>query len=288
MKINGLNFNETELDLFRRKTGFIFGECIPVEDGMFYAMDEQSGQVFIGNDLITCNVHSCSSITAVSLESDGEVCLEFKDAPAIRFRVKGDSAKADAADIGARLSGYTNSHDEDIPEETAAPARESSPEQASEQGTPSKSDDSEHEQAIERLTSIYGMSVKEAIDNLDEQEMQTISEADKSHQIVKTDAAMTKRDILDVVKSLKTGDMIHIEYKPLIGKKRMYDTEFRGMTAEVTSRYFSLHSSGGGYASMMDKVFMELYDNLNLCILCPDNNSEIEWRLKRIMVLRKM
>lgn len=72
MVINTL-FNETELAMFQRQTGFTFGEFFKTADGVLFAVDSQSGQVFIGRDLLKANVHELESVSSFSQEEDGVV-----------------------------------------------------------------------------------------------------------------------------------------------------------------------------------------------------------------------
>jgi len=65
----------------------------------------------------------------------------------------------------------------------------------------------------------------------------------------------------------KPGDRIHIEYKPLIGTLRVYDTEFLDLLINISSRYFSIYETADDYSSLMEKISDELFDNMQLCFL---------------------
>lgn len=102
------------------------------------------------------------------------------------------------------------------------------------------------------------------------------------------DGSMTAQSILSVVKDLKPGNKIHLEYKPFLGKLRVYDTEYRNISVEMlSSKYFSMQCSEKDFQSLMDDVADELFDYMHLYFFCSDNNSEIDCRLSRITVLRK-
>lgn len=146
-------------------------------------------------------------------------------------------------------------------------------------------------QAIGYLVSETGMSVEDACKYVDEiagqgsiEEPEPEADTDPDYR---RDGTMTKKAILDTVKKLRPGDRIHLEFKPLIGSLRVYDTEYRKLRVDTWgSRYFSLTFSADDYTSLMDSAAEDLFDYIDLYFFCEENSSEISCHLKRVTILK--
>lgn len=287
-------FNETELAMFQRQTGFNFGEFFRTADGDLFAVDSQSGQVFVGRDLLKANVHSLGNILSVRQEADG-IVLAFKNTSPVKINASDEDAAAFIAQLGDITSGAD-------PEVLSEEAQDPDSNQAESANGPSEVIRSEElaefysrlantgrSQAIGYLVSETGMSVEDACKYVDEIAMQkSIEESESdSDSDYYMDGTMTKKAILETVKKLKPGDRIHLEFKPLIGKLRVYDTEYRKLRVDTRgSRYFSLTCSGSDFRSLMDSAAEDLFDYIDLYFFCEENCSEISCHLKRVTLLK--
>lgn len=295
MVINTL-FNETELAMFQRQTGFTFGEFFKTADGVLFAVDSQSGQVFIGRDLLKANVHELESISSFSQEEDG-VVVAFKSASAVKINASREDAVAFIAQLGD-ISG--DAVQGCLSEEGQAPhgnqaehVDESADVLRSEELAEfySRLENTGRSQAIGYLVSETGMSVEDACKYVDEiagqgsiEEPEPEADTDPDYR---RDGTMTKKAILDTVKKLRPGDRIHLEFKPLIGSLRVYDTEYRKLRVDTWgSRYFSLTFSADDYTSLMDSAAEDLFDYIDLYFFCEENSSEISCHLKRVTILK--
>lgn len=231
-------FNETELAMFQRQTGFTFGEFFRTADGILFAVDSQSGQVFVGRDLLRANVHELECISSVSQEEDG-VVVAFKSASAVKINASREDAVAFIAQLGD-ITGEADS--ECICEEAQASigkSAESAEVLRSEELAEfySRLANTGRSQAIGYLVSETGMSVEDACKYVDEiagqgsiEEPEPEADTDPDYR---RDGTMTKKTILDTVKKLRPGDRIHLEFKPLIGSLRVYDTEYRKLRVDT-------------------------------------------------------
>ena len=142
--------------------------------------------------------------------------------------------------------------------------------------------------AIGYLVSETGMSVDEACAFIDKYEGQdTFENADPDlDPDYLRDGTMTKRAILETVKKLKPNDRIHLEFKPLIGKLRTYDAEYRKLEVNVYSSNLILMLSADGYQSLMDEAAEKLFDYMDLYFFCEENSSEISCHLKKVTILK--
>lgn len=287
-------FNETELALFQRQTGFTFGKFYKAADGILLAADDQSGQVFIGNDLLRTNVHGFSSISTVC-RNEGCLTLTFKNSPTKIIHASREDAEAFVAELGDITQTASL---EDIGEETT-PQPDKQP-NTMEELQESLSNEELNEfysrlvntgrgEAIEYLVSKIGMNIKDASRYLDELEGQeTIAESlpePKYHR----DGTMTGRAIFETIKRLKPGDRIHLEFKPLIGKLRVYDAEYRKIKIDSTSgvgNYFALNEQAKDFQTLMNDVAEDLFDYMDLYFHCDENDSEISCHLKRVTMLK--
>lgn len=292
-------FNETELAIFCRQAGFAFNGSERCLNGIICAVDAVSGQLFIGKDLLRSNVRSLSSITDINVEESGNLHISFKDEADILLQ----GEKEEVEDIAAELLKF-------LPTESYE-----NPEDADESGmlkhdfiTESDSNMAEvysrlvnsgRDSAISYLVSDAGMNVKDAcryVDNLNAPEnpdaFDDISDLRQDNTI---GGPMSEDSILSVIKELVPGDMIHIEYKPLIGKIRVFDAEYRKIKVDLwESKYYTLNVSAESFSSLTEKVIDELYDYLYLCYDttggyypsdCPTEGSV---RIKRVKVLKRL
>ena len=123
--------------------------------------------------------------------------------------------------------------------------------------------------------------------NLDELEKSEDTDEEVPDPDFYRDGTMTKKAILRTVKELKPGDRIHLEYKPFIGKLRVYDTEYLKLVIDLAnSRYFSLYASNADYNSLMEDVAEDLFGSMEIYIFCEETCSEISCRLKQVRVLQ--
>lgn len=204
-------FNETELAIFQKKTGFNFNDCYKLSDGTIFALDRQSRQIFVGDDLTRSNVHSLDSLSSVRLEN-GQMHLKFNDLSSVYYAVDEEVAEA----LMAELRDF----------ESVAP---------------------------------------------------------DCHR----GGTMTRTDIFETVRKLKPGDRVHIEFKPLIGKLRVYDGEYIKLEIDIVSaKYFSLKVSGSNFDSLMDDVAGELYDYIDICFFSEEKQSELSLNLDSVTMLK--
>lgn len=230
MEIN-LLFNETELTMFQRQTGFTFGDFFKTADGVLFAVDSQSGQLFIGRDLLKVNVHKFGNVSSVRQETGG-IVLEFKGSSPVRINV----GLEDAGQLVALLEDIIEeSTPDNIIEEPEADVQHADMDENSvilsneEQAEfYSRLVNTGRSQAIGYLVSETGMNVEDACRYVDKREEagnaeEPSPELDPDYY---RDGTMTKKAVLETVKRLKPGDRIHLEFKPLIGKLRVYDAEY--------------------------------------------------------------
>lgn len=283
-----LDFNETELAIFYRQTGFTFSKFYRSADGSVCALDRQSAQMFIGNDLMRSNVHSLDTIVSATLEEGQGISITFNDSSSVRFNAANDDAEA----IIAELQGCIETEDrKELPEDKLP-----EPQEECLQGlgnddlneTYSRLANTGRSKAIAYLVTERGMNVNDAcayVDNLEKQEDMVQSVPDPFYY---PDGTMTRKGILETVKGLKPGDSIHLEYEPLLGKARIFDTTFIKLSVDVgNSRYFSLYSSADDYASLMEGVCDELFEYIHLFFFNENKRCEDDCRLKRITLLKK-
>ena len=301
MTINSL-FNETELAIFYRQTGFTFSDFYKSADGAILAVDYLSRQVFVGENLFRSNVHPLDSLSSASLE-DGQICLKFKDSSSVAITVDGEAADA----LISELRGLVRNDEQPVPvneqptipveeqpqsEEEPLPCEEESPLTGKELNeTYSRLINSGRKAAFDYLVGKTGMTSKEADEYLDElgekEENENIEEIMTPDPDYHRDGTMTPYGIFRVVKKLKPGDRIHLEFKPLIGKLRVYDAEYRKLAIDLlTARNFSLQGSDDDFDSLMDDVAWDIFEYMDLYFLCEDIQTEISCHLKRVTVLQ--
>lgn len=281
-------FNETELAIFFRQTNFSFGDFTRSADGTVFALDKQSGQVFIGNDLLRSNVHSLSSISSIDLEEGSTILLTFKDSSSARIQVDDSEVEellaelrdpANAEDVlgdSASENEKTPENNDNIPEEDTV---EPFPEFAN----------TKRSEAIGYLVSEAGMSVKDACEFIDELDRQESFVEDVSEPEFHSDGTMTRYAILKTVKQLHPGDRIHLEVKPFLGKLRVYDTEYCKLSVDTgASKYFNVSESANDLAALMNLVEDDLFDYMSLYFFCEDISTKISCKLKRVTMLKKL
>lgn len=302
-------FNETELAIFHRQTGFTFSECFRSTDETICALDPESAQIFIGKDLLTRNVHSFGSIVSVDMKDKGCACISFTDSDNAMFAVKDE----DGAAILSALKECIHSDNIDDGElgENEEYGKEDVPEEyMDDNGYDDAVNEVQYENdrllvevysrllntgrinAINYLVSEIGMSAEDAaeyVNSLDGQD-----KVDNSQDILKktqtADAHIPndKDSVLAIVKELKPGDKIHVEYKPLLGKPKVYDADFVKLEIKIFSRYFSLYKSADTFASFMDEIAFDLFDNIKIHFFCLDNCIEHSVALGGVRELKKL
>ena len=297
-------FNETELDIFFRQTGFNFGNIFLSEDGTICAVDIESGLLFIGKDLLTRNVHDIGSVSSVDME-DGAVCLKFKDSATVQFT-------PDDGDAGMLFSTLQDcvtvvTHGEDTIESGMEEAPEDTDEDEGDtQEIPYSATDDRilvevysrlintgRREAISFLISDAGMKAEDAekyIESIEDKDDTSIPEAElPSRQENAVHGWMSDDRILDTLKGLRPGDKIHIEYKALLGKIKTFEGEFSKMDINIImSRYFSLQRSAGSYESLVDEIALGLSDKIKIHFFCKENLSKHSCSLTSIKTLKKL
>ena len=288
-------FNETELAIFYRQTGFSFNDFYKSADGTILAVDYLSRQVFVGGNLFRSNVHSLDSLASASLE-DGQICLKFKDSSSVAIAVDGEAADA----LTSELCGLVRNDEQPVPvnEHPTIPVEE---QQQSEEEPPltgkelnetySRLINSGRKAAFDYLVEKTGMTSKKADEYLDElgekEENENIEEIMTPDPDYHRDGTMTPYGIFRVVKKLKAGDRIHLEFKPLIGKLRVYDAEYRKLAIDLSNaRYFSLQGSDDNFDSLMKDIAWDLFEYIDLYFFCEEIQTEISCHLRRVTVLQ--
>lgn len=286
-------FNETELALFSRQANFTFGEYYLSGDGTILAKDNQSGQIFIGKDLLKSNLHPMDTLVSVDLEEDHIIKISFKDSPAAHIIAK----KTDAEAIVAELRSCMESNETCEPADSVDPDEEEQ-KQTPEETIPFQSNKEMNEfysrlvntgrsKAIAYLVEETGMGVNEACEYVDSMKEREETEESVTDPDFNRDGSITRKGILEVLQNLHPGDMIHVEYKPLIGKLRIYDAKYLELRVEVIqSRYFSLDVNGEDYRSLMNNLTDELFDWMHIKVLNPISHSESGCKLTRVKMLK--
>lgn len=160
-------FNETELNIFHRQTGFTFGDCIIATDGTVLAVDSKSGQIFVGNELFRRNVHTLGSLTSARMEN-GLLHLIFNDSSSAVISVEKEQAEAFMAGLGDFEEAEPAPEEEDDNDGQAANQEEEQPLSGEELNeTYSRLLNTGRNSAIGYLVAETGMSVKEACEYLD-------------------------------------------------------------------------------------------------------------------------
>lgn len=301
MPINAI-FNETELTIFFRQTHFSFGDFYKASDGMICAVDQLSRQVFVGDDLSKSNVHAMDAVESVKMDEDHFVRFMFKDSSTAQIKV-------DEKDVEVILAELQNWVQPDEVESMSDFEQSLDPEQveSQEESLHSLMGDSSQFLSNEDLNEVYsrllntgrskamgylvsevGMGLDEANKYLDMLDNSETMEESVQESACFPDGTMRKNTILSTLKELRTGDRIHLEYKPLIGKLHVYDTEYRKLSLVTDSRYFSLSGTADDFPSLLEDISSQLYDYLYLVFFCPDNYTDISCRLSRVKVLKKL
>ena len=308
-------FNETELAIFCRQTHFSFDDCHQSEDGAIYALDEHSGQIFIGEDLFRNNVHDLDTLASVSLDDDGIILLTFKDSSSIQIKTDDGEAEAfvsrlrdcigEGEDEIAREEEIAPQEEATVPEEEFVPEEDvtapAAEETADDDDVVLKMSDEEYietysrlintgrSKAIAYLVSEARMSVEDAnrvVDGIDgvEDMVEVVPEPDFNR-----DGSMSGKAVLDVVRTLKPGDRIHLEYKSLIGKVRLLEAEFLKVGVEsFGQKYLTINEYASDYQSLVKDVMRDLFDYMYLGVFCEESASETDIHLKRVRVIENI
>lgn len=319
MTINNL-FNETDLYIFCRQNNFAFNEFHLSADGTVLAVDKESGKLFVGRELTRNKVHDLSSILSADLEDGGTVVVSFKDLSAVCFVPDKEDAAGIVSELKEAVRGTVMDADGEEKEagvETADGGEVNEYDEEKENGecgedvvdgdyqvdlaeTYSRLINTGRSQAIGYLVSETGMSVEDAcryVDELDPRETDADEAGDEAedggasyYQVpdYNNDGTMTREGVLRVVKSLRHGDGIHLEYEPLLGRVRVFDTNFVRLRVDMNmSRYFSMSASGDDYESLKEDIAADLFEYIEIVFLHPDNLSETSCHLKRVTMLAR-
>lgn len=308
MSINSL-FNETELAIFCKQARFTFGDFFRSPDGTILAVDNQSGQIFIGKDLFRNHVHGIDSISSVRLEDSHAVILEFTDSHSVRFEAEERDAEAIVSGLKCLIptgkeAGPVTEEQSIDPEEDAGGLLDDLQDVPYDDTLPDMSDKDLNELysrlintgrsgAIDYLVGKTGMSVKDAYGYLDiiagkDDFLESVQDSVQNPDF-NLDGSMTTRAVLATIKELKPGDRVHVEYKPLIGKLRVFDTKYEKLTLNLlSSRYISISATADDYNSLMDAISEDLFEHMELDVYCDDSCSEYSYPLNRVKILRKL
>ena len=249
-------FNETELSIFHRQTGFTFGDCLVSTDGTILAVDRKSDRIFVGNELFRSNLHPLASLTSASMEK-GQIHLKFDDSSSVGINVDEEQAKAVMAVLRDLEEAEPAPEEEEDNDGQAANQEEEQPLSGEELNeTYSRLVNTGRGSAIDYLVAETGMSVKEACEFLDGIEgKEDIDETDDPipDPDYHRNGTMTKKAILRTVKELKPGDRIHLEFKPL-----------------------------------MDEAAEGLFDYMEISFFGEEKGSEISCRLECVRMLNQV
>lgn len=290
-------FNETELAIFHRQTDFTFDRCWQSGDGKFVAVDNSSGQIFIGDDLLKSNVRPLDSIVSAGMKEDNTMFLIFSDSLPVALNM----SKEDAEEILSELNVPCGDDQDEVADCETGPVEPfddgMSDSLMESPGFLTDEDLNEvysrllnagRDEAVAYLVRNVGMNSADAVayvNGLDGQDQLVESVPDP---VVRADGTMTRNAILSVLEVLKPGDRIHLEYKPMLGKLRVYDTSFLKLSVETWSRDFSMNVFADDYGSMIEELITEMFDYMNLYFYCEENSSEICCHLKRVTKLKKL
>jgi len=269
-------FNETELAIFYRQTQFTFDEYYRSPYGFICAIDHNSGQIFVGDDLLRNYVHKLDSIASVEKEDGNVIKLTFSDNTSVKIPVEEESAEALYSEIFSCI----------IPVEFVAHKSQGeffeSDDKLTE--TVSRLDNSGTISAVDYLVTDTKMGVKEAyeyVGNLDKQKESKAFPV-PNYDI---DGNMSKVAILSALKRVRPGDKVHIESKSLLGKLHVYDADFQNVEVRMSSRNILLRELTPTYQTLMDTIAEELFNFMNIILRNPYTGEEITCRLKRVIKL---
>ncbi|MBQ0053823.1 MAG: hypothetical protein KBS89_05135 [Bacteroidales bacterium] len=307
-------FNETELTIFYRQTKFTFGDFVKTSDGTICAIDKEAGLVFIGSDLRRSNVHSLDSVASVNIDEKQAITISFNGLSPVEINAEGCS---EAEAFVSELKWFVESRMKDVPGDEvqdAGEAEQQEAEQIEDEQFETRSQESDEPQectcpqlsneelsetyarlantgrdgAVSYLVKAIGISVNEAEEFVDKLEYKDELIESGSEFDYNRDGSMAEHTILSIVKELKAGDKVHIEYKPLLGKLRIYDAEVREIKIKVWERDFSLDISADDYSSMMDELACKLFPHMKLEIYCKETDNYKDCKLERIKILKKL
>lgn len=302
-------FNETELTIFYRQTKFTFGDFVKTSDGTICAIDKEAGLVFIGSDLRRSNVHSLDSVASVNIDEKQAITISFNGLSPVEINAEGCS---EAEAFVSELKWFVESRMKDVPGDEVQDAGEA--EQIEDEQFETRSQESDEPQectcpqlsneelsetyarlantgrngAVSYLVKATGISVNEAEEFVDKLEYKDELIESGSEFDYNRDGSMAEHTILSIVKELKAGDKVHIEYKPLLGKLRIYDAEVQAIKINVWERDFSLDISADDYSSMMDELACKLFPHMKLEIYCKETDNYKDCKLERIKILKKL
>lgn len=280
-------FNETELTIFHRQTGFTFSDIYQSSDKSILAIDHQSNQIFIGDDLVRSYVHPLNSLKSVRMEN-GKACLEFQDSAEAVITVDGSITEEMISALQNLAVPESVSMENADGQDGMKPAAPLGGKELAELyyrlATKGRSS------AVHYLVKEIGMDLRDAGEYLDdlmaEEEPDEKTDEAAYGPNYYADGTMTPYAITETIKKLKPGSRIHLEYKPLIGKLRVLDTTYCSLSISLSNQRYSLMSaSGSDFNSLMEDAFEKLFEYTDISFLSEDGCSEDSCHLKRVKAL---
>lgn len=253
-----MNFNETELAIFKLQAEFELGGYYESQDGTICAIDEENHKIFIGQDLLRVNVHNLDSLQSVSLADGGimEICLgEPKKTLCLKFHPE------DAEALFEKLNAFVPTGKAQVPHKEEAASQTENPATRVADATPHVAEESQN--------------YYEARQSMDE-----------LHNILFPKDLPS--GILDVARTLKFGDRIHVEYKQIFGRTRGRFAVFSQFFCRWSSRSMSIFAKGGDFEELKENLLKELSDKISINFACDGDVSETNCKLSRITALRKL
>jgi len=302
-------YNETELAIFYRQAHFTFGDYHQTADGTVCALDKSSGQLFVGQDLRKNCVHPVESILSVTVDEDGGLCVTFVDSQTICVSLERAASETLAAELkeclpdedtvsgGGETTGDENPDSGDDGtdrDEDTVPLEEEQIQKEDKVLTETLSilGNSGRSKAIGYLMSKVGLSADEASRYVNELKEQNESVCEECRRVImpvfEETGKLSQSSILAIVKELKPGDIVHIEYKPLIGKLRVLDAEYCSMYLNLNMRYSSIIASADDFNALKEDIITDLLDFLNINVINPENGSTSSYELRNLRVLTKV
>lgn len=268
-----MNFNETELAIFKLQAGFELGKYYESLDGTVCAVDEVNHKLFIGQDLLRVNVHDMGSLQSVGMDEECivNICL---GKPQKKFCLK--FTPEDAAALFEELSAFVPMEETPSPHaEEAAPQTEKPAPRIADATIPP-------EPRVPEEPVRPDNPIEEVVRNFNEAR-QSIGEL---HNILFS--VEIPGEVFETARTLKYGDRIHIEYKQMFGQVRGRFAVFSQFCCRSNSRSMSVSARGGDYEEFKENLVRELIDRISINFVCDGDVSEINCKLSRITALRKL
>lgn len=280
-----MNFNETELAIFKLQAGFDLGKFYESLDGTICAVDEANHKLFIGQDLLRVNVHNLDLLQSVSMDEECtvDICLGKPQKPfCLKFTPE------DAAALFEELSAFIPTgeipapHTEEAAPQTEEPAPSTAGATISSENTETASTPADTKPHVPEEPVRPDNPIEEVVRNFNEAR-QSIGEL---HNILFS--VEIPGEVFETARTLKYGDRIHIEYKQMFGQVRGRFAVFSQFCCRSNSRSMSVFAKGGDYEEFKENLVRELIDRISINFVCDGDVSEINCKLSRITALRKL